>query len=53
MQILLNKYLDNKYLINLLIGIIPISFIAGNLNNKSKYYYINRIGFFIISKKIF
>ena len=53
MQSLLNKYLDNKYLINLLIGIIPISFIAGNLIINLNLILIVLVSFVIFNKRFF
>ena len=53
MQIPLSKYLDNKYLINLLIGIIPISFIAGNLVINLNLILIVLVSFAIFNKKFF
>ena len=53
MQTLLNKYLDNKYLINLLIGIIPISFIAGNLIINLNLILIILTSFMIFRKRFF
>ncbi len=53
MQIPLNKYLDKKYLINLLIGIVPISFIAGNLIINLNLILIVLITFIIFNKRFF
>ena len=53
MQSLLNKYLDNKYLINLLIGIIPVSFIAGNLIINLNLILIVLVSFVIFNKRFF
>ena len=53
MHIPLKKYLDNKYLINLLIGIIPISFIAGNLIINLNLILIVLVSLVIFNKKIF
>ena len=53
MQIPLNKYLDKKYLINLLIGVVPISFIAGNLIINLNLILIVLITFIIFNKRFF
>jgi O-antigen ligase len=53
MQTSLNKYLDNKYLINFLIGIIPISFIAGNLVINLNLILIVLTSFIIFRKNFF
>ena len=53
MQIPLNKYLNSKYFINILIGIIPISFIAGNLIINLNLILIVLISFMIFNKSFF
>jgi O-antigen ligase len=53
MQIPLNKYLDKKYLINLLIGILPISFIAGNPIINLNLVLIVLVTLIIFNKKFF
>jgi len=53
MQITLNKYLDSKYLINILIGIIPISFIAGNLIINLNLILIVLVSLVIFNKRFF
>lgn len=53
MQTFFNRYLDNKYLINFLIAIIPISFIAGNLIINLNLVLIILVSLIVFNKKFF
>ena len=53
MQTLFYRYLDSKYLINFLIALIPISFIAGNLLINLNLVLIILASLIIFNKKIF
>ena len=53
MQITFDRYLNNKYLINFLIALVPISFIAGNLIINLNVVLIILTSIIIFKKKFF